>query len=71
MDMNLSEERFKHILLPIYISAYALNGKRYNFFVNGQSGAISGERPYSFWKIFLFVLMCLVILGVIIFLINL
>jgi DNA-directed RNA polymerase subunit RPC12/RpoP len=71
MDMNLSEEKFKHILLPIYISAYAFNGKRYNFFVNGQSGAISGERPYSFWKIFLFVLMCLVILGVLIFLINL
>jgi hypothetical protein len=48
-----------------------LNGKRYNFFVNEQSAAASGEQPYSFWEIFLFVLMCLVILGVLIFLINL
>ncbi|EDM44358.1 hypothetical protein SCB49_04995 [unidentified eubacterium SCB49] len=71
MDMALSNETFKHILLPIYISAYMYNGKRYNFFVNGQTGAISGERPYSFWKIFLFVLMCLAILGVIIFVANL
>lgn len=66
MDMTLSQETFKHILLPIFISAYMFNGKRYNFFVNGQNGAISGERPYSFWKIFLFILMCVFIIVAII-----
>ena len=55
-DMTLSEETFKHVLLPVYISTYRFKGKRYNFFVNGQSGVISGERPYSFWKIFFLVL---------------
>jgi DNA-directed RNA polymerase subunit RPC12/RpoP len=56
MKMKLTEETFKHILLPVYISTYKFKGKRYNFFVNGQSGVISGERPYSFWKIFFLVL---------------
>ncbi len=70
MDMTLTEETFKHVLLPIFISAYRFNGKRYNFFVNGQTGAISGERPYSFWKIFLFILMCLAIIAIIVILAN-
>ena len=70
MDMALTQETFKHILLPVYISAYMFKGKRYNFFVNGQTGTVAGERPYSFWKIFLFVLMCLAIIGGIVFLAN-
>lgn len=65
MNMKLSDETFKHILLPIYISIYKFKGKRYNFFVNGQSGTISGQRPYSFWKIFLLVLAILCVIGTI------
>jgi predicted RNA-binding Zn-ribbon protein involved in translation (DUF1610 family) len=56
LDMTLSEETFKHILLPIYISRYKFKNKQYNFFVNGESGEIYGQRPYSFWKIFFLVL---------------
>jgi len=52
LHVTLSEETFKHILLPVYISAYTFKSKRYNFFVNGQSGKLSGQRPYSAWKIF-------------------
>lgn len=55
LNMKLTDETFKHILLPIYISAYTFKGKQYNFFVNGQTGALSGQRPYSFWKIFFLV----------------
>ena len=68
IDMKLNEETFKHILLPVYISAYIYKGKRFNFFVNGQSGVLSGERPYSFWKIFFMVVAILfVIVAIIIF----
>ncbi len=63
VNMQLSEETFKHILLPVYISAYRYNGKKYNFFVNGQTGAIAGKRPYSFWKIFFFSLFVLAIVA--------
>jgi DNA-directed RNA polymerase subunit RPC12/RpoP len=42
---------FKHILLPIWMAAYKYNGKTYRFVVNGRTGRIQGERPYSGWKI--------------------
>ncbi|OAB80637.1 DNA helicase PriA [Cochleicola gelatinilyticus] len=65
IDMKLTEETFKHILLPVYISAYKYKGKRYNFFINGQTGALSGKRPYSFWKIFFLVLFIFIVIGII------
>ncbi|WP_103068961.1 DNA helicase PriA [Aquimarina sediminis] len=64
IDMRLSEETFKHILLPVYVSAYRFQGKKYNFFINGQTGSISGSRPYSFWKIFFLVLFILAIIAI-------
>ncbi|RLD30735.1 MAG: DNA helicase PriA, partial [Bacteroidetes bacterium] len=70
LDMSLSEETFKHILLPVFVSAYTFKRKRYNFFVNGQTGALSGKRPYSFWKIFLFILMLVLVIIAIILLVN-
>ncbi|MDP6959814.1 MAG: hypothetical protein QF645_13495, partial [Planctomycetota bacterium] len=36
---------FKHILLPIWISAYRYNQKPYRFLVNGRTGEVQGERP--------------------------
>lgn len=64
-DIKLTDETFKHILLPVYISSYNFNGKEYSFYINGQTGAVSGKRPYSFWKIFFLVLIILVIIGLI------
>ena len=67
LKMKLSEETFKHILLPVYISSYVFNSKKYHFYINGQSGIIEGNRPYSFWKIFFLVLFIIVVIsGVII-----
>ncbi|MFD2100331.1 DNA helicase PriA [Flagellimonas iocasae] len=67
MNMQLSEETFKHILLPVYVSAYRYQGKEYNFFINGENGQISGTRPYSFWKIFFAVLAGLLVVGLLVF----
>ncbi|WP_350293660.1 DNA helicase PriA [uncultured Croceitalea sp.] len=67
MNMKLSEETFKHILLPVYVSAYRYNSKEYNFFINGENGTISGTRPYSFWKIFFTVILVILIIGLIVF----
>ncbi|GAA3576318.1 DNA helicase PriA [Snuella lapsa] len=66
LDMRLSEETFKHILLPVYISTYKFKGKQYSFYVNGENGIVSGQRPYSFWKIFLLVLVILLAIIVIV-----
>ena len=68
IDVRLTEETFKHILLPMYVSAYTFKEKQYNFFVNGQTGQLSGQRPYSFWKIFFLVIFILAVLLLVIFL---
>ena len=67
MNMSLSKETFKHILLPVYVSAYRFKGKEYNFFINGENGAVSGSRPYSFWKIFFAIVFVLALIGTIIY----
>jgi DNA-directed RNA polymerase subunit RPC12/RpoP len=53
---------FKHLLLPVYAGAYRFNQKVYQIVVNGRTGEIQGDRPYSFWKIVLFVLSLIMIL---------
>ena len=70
IDMKLTNETFKHILLPVYISSYQFGGKIYNFYVNGQTGTISGNRPYSFWKIFFFVLLIIMVITILIIVFN-
>lgn len=56
---------FKHVLLPIYISAYRYNNKVYRFLVNGATGKVKGERPWSTWKIVGAVVLGLIVLGII------
>ena len=68
MDSNYSDVTFKHILVPVYAGAYKFNNKVYQIVVNGRTGEVQGERPYSWMKIG-----CLVIfiIGFILFLILL
>lgn len=54
---------FKHILLPIWISAYRFRDRTYRFLVNARTGEVQGERPYSWVKITLFVLTLLAIIA--------
>ena len=56
---------FKHLLLPVYAGAYRFNQKIYQIVVNGRTGEIQGDRPYSFWKIALFVMALLFIVLII------
>ncbi len=53
--------KFKHILLPLWISAYRYNNKVYRFMINARTGEVQGERPWSTAKIVLCVLGAIVI----------
>ena len=64
IDTEYSAETFKHVLLPIWMAAYKYNGKTYRFVVNGQTGRVQGERPWSVWKITFAVLTVALVLGV-------
>ena len=64
VDTGYSNETFKHVLLPVWMAAYKYNGKSYRFLVNGQTGEVQGERPWSIWKIgFVVVLVMAIVLG--------
>ena len=51
IDTNYSGLTFKHLLLPVWMLAYRYGDKPYRVFVNGATGEVHGERPYSPWKI--------------------
>jgi predicted RNA-binding Zn-ribbon protein involved in translation (DUF1610 family) len=65
VETDWKEETFKHILLPIWMAAYKYNGKSYRFVVNGQTGKVQGERPWSAWKIAFAVLAALIVGGIV------
>lgn len=48
---NYTDIKYKHMLLPVWISSYQFRGKVYNFFVNGQTGEVQGSSPKSALKI--------------------
>ena len=63
LNTTYKDVTFKHILLPIWISAYRFKGKVYRFMINGRTGEVQGERPYSGWKIFFAVVAGLAVIG--------
>jgi DNA-directed RNA polymerase subunit RPC12/RpoP len=65
-DSNYSEVTFKHLLLPIWVSAYRFKGRVFRFLVNARTGEVQGERPYSAWKIGLAILGGLVLIAILV-----
>lgn len=62
---TVSDVTFKHILLPVWLAAYKYRGRTYRFVVNGRTGRVQGERPWSAWKIALAVVAGAIVAGVI------
>ena len=65
VDTDVRDVTFKHILLPVWLAAYKYRDRTFRFVVNGQSGKVQGERPWSKWKITLAVIVGLIVAGVI------
>ena len=63
IDTDYDNETFKHILLPVWMAAYKYSGKSYRFLVNGQTGEVQGERPWSVWKITFAVIGAAILIG--------
>lgn len=51
IDVRYEGLRSRHMLLPAYISAYRYQDRTYRFMINGQTGEVQGQRPYSVAKI--------------------
>ncbi|MGE0568876.1 MAG: hypothetical protein AB7O73_13100 [Bacteroidia bacterium] len=67
LDANYDNITFKHILLPLWISAYSFNNKTYRFVINARTGEVQGERPYSVAKILLLILSIIAIIAAILY----
>ncbi len=61
IQTELGALTFKHILLPVWLAAYKYRGKTYRFVVNGRTGRVRGERPFSAGKIIVTVLLGLLV----------
>lgn len=51
VDTQYHDVTFKLMLLPVWLACYVYAGKTYNIQVNGRTGEVAGERPYSAAKI--------------------
>jgi Zn finger protein HypA/HybF involved in hydrogenase expression len=71
VDTDYRDVAFKLMLLPVWIACYLHAGKTYNILVNGRTGEIAGERPYSVPKIVAAVAAALLALAAIIVLLSL
>ncbi len=67
---EISEIKFKLILLPVYMSAYTYKHKLYHFFLNARTGRVTGDRPYSAAKIVFAILAGIAALALFIWLLN-
>ncbi|MEG2231634.1 MAG: hypothetical protein RRX92_06355 [Lachnospiraceae bacterium] len=62
LSIAYSGETYKHILLPVYSTAYDYKGKHYTVLLNGQTGEIKGDYPKSPIKIAAIVIAILILL---------
>lgn len=50
-NMDMSDQTFKHLLLPVWVSSYKYGDRVFNIIINATTGEVQGERPWSWFKI--------------------
>lgn len=65
VNTSYSDVKYKHILLPVWVSSYTYKGKIYRYMINGQTGEVQGEAPVSALKVILLILAILAVAAVI------
>jgi hypothetical protein len=61
-----SGQTFKHILVPIWLLTYMFGRKAYQVLVNGYTGKMAGNRPWSVWKILFAIAIALIVAAMVI-----
>ncbi len=62
---TFTEQRFKHILVPVWLLSYTYGASSYQVLVNGVTGRIAGAHPWSWVKIALIILAVLIVLFIV------
>lgn len=64
LDTSWRDQTFRHLLLPLFLLVVTFRQKPFQVYVNGVTGEVHGQRPYSWIKIALAVLAGLIVAGV-------
>ncbi len=66
VNTTYSNITYKLLLLPVWIACYVYAGKNWQVLVNGATGKVTGERPYSAFKIAVAIVTVLLVVLVVI-----
>ena len=64
MSVRYDSLTFKHLLLPIWLLTVIYQQQPFQVFINGVTGEVHGQRPYSAIKIAFAVVLALLVAGV-------
>lgn len=65
-NYKLSCHSFKYLLLPLWVTSFKQHNKNYNIFINGSTGEVTGDHPFSWCCCLLIVLAILMFLPLLI-----
>lgn len=63
VETTTSNITYKYALLPVYLGHSEYKGKKYDLYINGETGKVFGNTPVSWGKVFLTVAATLVAVG--------
>jgi hypothetical protein len=67
VDAKYRGRTFKHVLVPVWLVSYTYGSRSFQVLANGHTGALAGERPWSWIKIALAVIAALVLAAIVLF----
>ena len=70
VSAHYSNRTFKHVLFPVWLLTYNFGRKAFQVLVNGHTGEIAGQRPFSWIKISLAGLAVAILIAIIVFFMN-
>ncbi|WP_274914553.1 hypothetical protein [Streptomyces sp. WZ-12] len=61
---------YKLLMLPVWFASYVYNGKQWQVMVNAETGEVTGDRPYSPWKIAFAVIILAIVVATLVLVFN-
>ncbi len=57
------KQKYKYVLVPVYVGHHTYRGKLYNFYVNGENGKVTGKTPLSIFKVSLVTILTILLVA--------
>jgi hypothetical protein len=53
MTADFADERWRYVLLPVYLASYRFDDRTFQVMVNGQTGKVTGQKPVAWLRVWL------------------